>query len=98
MDQPRPAKGREDGRLCPFVGPLELTHLTFRFLASNSVMLLDLTNELVALTLDDLPVIVGQSTPLLLGLSDELLPVSLYLIAVHSKCSTQLTLACQQRV
>jgi hypothetical protein len=48
--------GRGGRRLRPFVGPLELADLTFRFLASNSVTLLDLTNELVTLTLDDLPV------------------------------------------
>jgi len=44
---------------------------------------LDLTNELVALAFDNLPIIVGQSAPLLLGLSDELLPVPFHLVSVH---------------
>ena len=70
-------------RLGPFVGPLELAQLTSRFLAGNSVTFLDLTNELVALAFNNLLVIVGQMAPLLLGLSDELLPVSLHLVGIH---------------
>jgi hypothetical protein len=45
------------------VGPLELTHLTLRFLASNSVTLLDLANQLISLTFDDRPVIVVKDDP-----------------------------------
>ena len=67
------------------MGLLELSDLTFCFLASNSVTLLDLSNELIALALDNLPVIVGQATLLLLGFPDDLLPVSLHLVAVHSR-------------
>src|ERR1700756_2002790 len=67
----------------PFVAPLELVELALRFLACNSITLLDLSNDLVTLALDHLPVIAGQSTPLFLGLSDQLLPVSLHLVAIH---------------
>ena len=67
----------------PFVGPLELVELALRFLTCNSITLMDLTNELVTLALDHLPVIVGQAPPLLLGLPDELFPVSLHLVTVH---------------
>jgi hypothetical protein len=47
--------------------PLELGYLTFCFSTSNSVAFLDLSNELIALSFDDLPVIVGQSSPGLLA-------------------------------
>jgi hypothetical protein len=67
------------------VGSLELAELTFCFLTSNSITLLDLTNELIALTLEDLPVIVGQAASLFFGIPDELLPVSFHLVAVHSR-------------
>src|SRR4029077_5590351 len=63
--------------------PLEFPELTFRFLSGNSVPFLDLTDELIALAFNDLPVVVGQTTPLLLSLSYELRPVSLQLIAIH---------------
>jgi len=33
--------------------------LTFRFLTSKAISLLDLTNQLVALTFNNLPIIVG---------------------------------------
>jgi len=49
---------------------LELGYLTFRLFAGNSVAFLDLSNELIALSLDNFPVIVGQSAPGLLSLSD----------------------------
>jgi hypothetical protein len=54
--------------------PLELPELTFRFLAGNSVSLLDLTDELISFAFGDLPVIISQSAPFLLCLPDELLP------------------------
>ena len=77
------------------MGLLELSDLTFCFLASNSVTLLDFSDELIPLTLDNLPVIVGQATPLLLVFPDELLPFiwSLFIVGI----SVQLTLTCQQR-
>jgi actin-like ATPase involved in cell morphogenesis len=63
--------------------PLELGYLTFCFFTSNSVAFLDLSNELIALSFDDLPVIVGQSAPGLLCLSGELFPASFDLVRVH---------------
>jgi hypothetical protein len=62
---------------------LELGYLTFCFSTSNSVAFLDLSNELIALSFDNLPVIVGQLSPGLLCLSDKLYPVSFGLISVH---------------
>ena len=80
--------------LGPFVSPLELIKLTLSFLSGNPIPLLNLTNELVPLPLDNGPVIVGQTTPLFLGPSNELLPVSLNLVAVHgSKVSVFVNLA-----
>ena len=38
---------------------LQFGQLTFRFLASKAISLLDLTNQLVALTFNDLPIVVG---------------------------------------
>jgi hypothetical protein len=65
------------------VGSFELGYLTFRFVASNSVALLKFPDELIALPFDHLSIIVGQSAPLLLCISDQLLPVSFDLIAVY---------------
>jgi hypothetical protein len=62
---------------------LKLGYLTFCFLTSNSVAFLDLSNELIALSFDDVPVSVGQASPRLLGLSDELSSVSFDLISIH---------------
>jgi hypothetical protein len=63
--------------------PLELGYLRFCFFTSNSVAFLDLSNELIALSFDDLPVIVGQSAPGFLCLSGELSPASFDLVRVH---------------
>jgi hypothetical protein len=52
---------------------------------------LDLANELIALSFYDLPVVISQATPFLLGLADELLPVSLHLLAVHYRSSVPVT-------
>jgi len=62
---------------------LELGYLTFCLFPINSVAFLDLSNEPIALPFDDLPVIVGQSFPGLLCLSDELFPSSFGLVSVH---------------
>jgi hypothetical protein len=53
------------------MGPLEVTQLTLGLLAGDPITLLDLPNELITFTLDNLPVIVSEFTPLLLRLSDE---------------------------
>jgi hypothetical protein len=53
-----------------FVSPLKLGYLTFRFFAGDSVTLLNLAKELISLAFDNLPIVVGQPAPLLLGLSD----------------------------
>jgi hypothetical protein len=49
---------------------LQLGQLTFRFFARKAVSLLDLANQLIALSLNDLPIIVGQPAPFFLGLAD----------------------------
>jgi len=55
---------------------------------------LDFSNELITLTLDDLPVIISQSAPLLFGFADELFPVSLDLVGVHLYSFVKLALFC----
>jgi hypothetical protein len=69
------------------VSSLEVSYLTLCFFASKSVALLNSANKLITLSFDHLPIVVGQLTPLLLGLADELLPVSLHLVCVHSGTS-----------
>jgi hypothetical protein len=71
------AGGVEIGWSDLFVHSLEIGYLPFRFLARNSVALLNSADKLIALALNDLPIIVGQFAPLLLRLSDELFPISL---------------------
>jgi hypothetical protein len=65
------------------VGPLKLGYLTLCFFASNSIALLNLPDELIALSFNDLPVIVGQSASLLFCLPNELVPVAFDLVGVH---------------
>ena len=67
----------------PFVVLLEISYLTFCFFPSDSIALLNSTNQLIALSFDHLPVVICQLAPLFLGLADELLPVSLHLVCVH---------------
>ena len=67
----------------PLVASLEIGYLTLCFFASNSIALLNSANKMIALSFDDLPIVVGQFAPLLLGLADELLPVSFHLVGVH---------------
>ena len=62
---------------------LEVRYLTLCFFASNPISLLNCANKLIALSFDHLPIVVGQLAPLLLGLADELLPVSLHLVCIH---------------
>ena len=48
---------------------LKVGYLTLRFLASNSVALLNFADELIALSFDNLPIIVSQLTPFLFRLA-----------------------------
>src|SRR5262249_212012 len=48
-----------------------------------TVTLLQTSSELLALALDDVEIVVGELAPLLLGLTLELLPVSLHAIPIH---------------
>jgi hypothetical protein len=76
-------RGRNLGASDLVVRSLEISDLAFGFFPSNPVALLYSPDELIALTLRDLSVIVGQLTPLFLGLADKLFPVSLQLVGVH---------------
>jgi hypothetical protein len=76
---------------------LELGYLTFCFFTSSSVAFLDLSNELIALSFDDLPVIGGQSSPSLLCLSGELYPASFDLVRVHPQPPAKLIVLLKQR-
>jgi hypothetical protein len=68
---------------------LELGYLTFCLFASDSVAFLDPSYELITLSFDNRPVIVGQSSPGLLSLSDELFPSSFGLVSVHLEPSAK---------
>src|SRR4030088_772367 len=73
------ARGGFFGTVCT----RKLVNLAFRLFLCNSVALLDLANELIALPADHLKVITGQLAPLLLDLSQRLLPLSFNLLPVH---------------
>jgi hypothetical protein len=49
------------------VGSLEVSYLTLCFFAGKSIALLNGANQLIALSFDHLPVVVGQLAPLRLG-------------------------------
>jgi len=53
------AFGKRKMPLEPFAVPLEVGYLTLCFVASDSIALLNPTNKLIALSLDNLPIIVG---------------------------------------
>jgi hypothetical protein len=56
---------------------LESSHLPLCFFASNSVALLNSAHKLITFSVDHLPVVVRQLSPLFFGFADELLPISL---------------------
>lgn len=62
---------------------LKVGYLTLCFFAGNSITFPDLPDQLIALSFDDLPIIVGQLALFFLGLSGELFPVSFELVGVH---------------
>ena len=68
----RPGEDVDFSQLDPLVGPLEVAQLAFRFFASNSVALLDFADELVALSFDDRPIIIGKLAPLFFRLTPAL--------------------------
>jgi len=57
--------------------------LTFCFFASNSISLLNSINKLIALSLDDLPIVVCRLTPFSLALPTNCFQFSLHLVCVH---------------
>jgi hypothetical protein len=59
-------------------------HLLFRFVLVDAVLLLDLSDQLIALSRDDVKVAVGELSPLLLHLAFELFPVAFDTIPVHT--------------
>jgi hypothetical protein len=71
------------------VHSLEVGDLPFGFIARDTITLLNSADQLIALALGDLPVIVGQFAPLFLGLADELFPVSFHRVAIHLETSTR---------
>src|SRR5271165_7073425 len=64
-------------------GSSKIAYPTLPFLASNFIITLNSANQLITLSFDDLPIVVGQLSPLLLALVDELLPSSCDLVGVH---------------
>src|ERR1700692_4285972 len=65
-------------------GAHEIVHFSLRLLFGDAVALLDPSDELVLLTADHLPIVVGQFAPFLAKLTAELLPYPFYLIPVHN--------------
>jgi hypothetical protein len=63
----------------------ESLHLLFSNSALCTVPLLNLANQLVALAVNDVNVVVSQLAPFLLDFAFQLLPVSLDLIPVHDR-------------
>jgi hypothetical protein len=61
------------------------------------VAFLDLSNELIALSFGDFPVIVGQSSLSLLCFSGELFPASFDLVRVHLHPRAKLIVLLKQR-
>jgi hypothetical protein len=66
-----------------FVSSFEVLYLPPSLFATNSIALLHLPDEQIALFFDDLPIIVGQLTPFFLGFPDELFPASFDLVGVR---------------
>src|SRR5262245_44960488 len=62
---------------------LESAHLTLGLVLREAILLLHLADELVALAVNDVELIVGQLAPLLLDLALELLPVAFDAIPIH---------------
>src|SRR6185503_8260316 len=60
-----------------------LVDLAIRLVAGDPVPLLDLPDELIAATHDDIHVVVGEPAPLLAGLTLELLPSAFNLVPIH---------------
>jgi len=56
---------------------IPLVHLLLSFLASNAVSLLDFSDQLIALTVDNVEVIIRQFAPTLLDRSFQLFPLAL---------------------
>ena len=81
--EPRPVRAQNLSVRYTFVSSFEVLYLPLCFFATNSIALLHLPDELIALFFDDLPIIVGQPTPFFLGLPDELFPASFDLVGVR---------------
>ena len=72
-----PAPAMDWVAVCP------LLDLTLGLILGDSVTLLDATNQLVLLAVDDREIIVGQLAPLLLHLAGDLLSIAFDAIPVH---------------
>src|SRR5690606_10862540 len=62
-----------------------IVDLTLELLAISAVQLLQLADELLALTVDGVPIVVGQLAPLLQSLALKLTPLPFYAIPVHRR-------------
>jgi hypothetical protein len=70
----------------------KLFDLPFRFGLSDTVSLLYLSYELVALACEDIQFVIGKLSPLLLHLPFDLLPITFDLVPVHDSFSFSLIL------
>src|SRR5690349_8698195 len=85
-----------DGSVHVGLARLPLLQLLLGFILADAVRVLDLADQLVAITGDAVQVVVGELAPLLLHFSLHLLPVAFDAIPVHSVFLP--LLCCRQRV
>src|SRR5260221_3931251 len=64
--------------------------LTLRLVLGDAIALLNATDELILLAVDDREIVFGQLAPLLLHLAGQLLPIAFNTIPVHVLVLTRL--------
>src|ERR1700694_3320513 len=75
---------------------IPLIDLLLSFLASNAVPFLYFSDQLIALTVENVDIIIGQFTPTLLYRPFQLLPLALHLVRVHFLRSLSAALSSRQ--
>jgi hypothetical protein len=66
------------------IGSIPLVNLLLSCVFRDTIPLLNLSNQLVVLSIDDVKVIVGQLAPAFLYRPFDLLPLALHLVRIHS--------------
>jgi hypothetical protein len=66
------------------IGSIPFVNLLLSCVFRDTIPLLNLSNQLVVLSIDDVKVIVGQLAPAFLYRPFDLLPLALHLVRIHS--------------